>query len=399
MTNLLGDLDSFLTRHQFSSFYKKKFQEIERFNESYFIIEENPFSASYFLSVLATLDLGKTAILFNPMWSNEEKHLRAEELNDQNISGDLILYTSGSSGGPKGVIHTKESLFQSIQSSLNFFSMKEGEVSLVSLPQHHIGGLMIGLRALVSGGNCLFPEDSKSIQSYLKKYSVDYLSLVPTQLKELLKIEKLIEIKAIILGGAPISRELWDEATSLELSLYQTFGMSESAAMVMAHGPDEFNFFTPLPGRDIRLNQDGLLEIGSYGLMSGYLNYDACFTGDGYFKTSDHFLMKGKGYCFQSRKDLTIISGGENIDPLEIENLIQGMSQIVSFHIIPKDDPKWGQIPIAYVEPFSYSEDVKKKIESSLHRYKWPVEYRPYPEHLKNKIEQKIKIPRGELSP
>jgi O-succinylbenzoic acid--CoA ligase len=403
MNKITKIIDDFLELNNLKYQFEKISFEIKENHDSnpYLVINSHPFSCDYFLSVLACLKFQMTAILSNPFWGDSEKKNLDKLVSNFDFPKDefhLILFSSGSSGTPKGILHTLESLMEASESAINYFQMEKGDSFLVSLPQHHIGGLMIGLRALFCGGKLCFLEHQQKVEDELKSNSYDYISLVPAQLKNLIKGNhaNLKKAKGILLGGAKEDHEL--QQLIQGYPVYLTFGMSETAAMMMARKGSEEGFDL-MPGRIVKLDEQRKLNVGKYGLMKGYI-LDGVFRGvfsNDYLQTQDLFEIRDGKYFFCGRSDLMINSGGENIDPIEIENIIKSISGIKDAHVVGKAHEKWGEVAVAFIEPIDLEELVQKELEKKLLKYKIPKQYMAYPSKILIDSDKHVKLSRNEL--
>lgn len=395
MNEIQNDINSFLKKHDFIDEFS-----LIKFNEDSLIIKDNPFSKKYFLKILYCMQNNKTAILSNPFWGEEEKS-HAKKLKDLRLFNDkkfrIILFSSGSSGVPKGIVHDLESLFEAAKSAIEYFNLNEQHRHIISLPQHHIGGLMIGLRAFFSKGYLSFLSLGEKLETHLENNHYDYISLVPAQLKNLIKKNiKLKDYKGIILGGAKPDQVLLEQVK--DYPVFQSFGMSESAAMVLIKKISDQDGLKVMPFRNISLNEEGELLIGSYGRMKGHvLGESFKEINNEYFQTKDIFSRRDGNYFFRGRSDLMINSGGENIDPIEIENIINGLKDVKSIHIISRYDEKFGEVPVAFLEPINVKSQVQKELEKKVLKYKWPKDYLSYPEYIKTQLGKSVKISRTEL--
>ncbi|MDD4974166.1 MAG: alpha/beta fold hydrolase [Bacteriovorax sp.] len=251
------------------------------------------------------------------------------------IKPALVVFSSGTTSIPKGVALSFNNLYYSAKGFAEYFHRTDNERSLMNLPHHHVGGLMILWRAFFSGGS--LTTDLKS--------PIDFLSLVPLQLKRMMednsKLQLLKKIRVILVGGAPLSSALKEEAKVHGLNLYETYGMSETASLLMINGE-------VLPYREVELDELGFFKVKGKTLALGYFQKNIFFPIPSvWFKTNDLGFRDEFGiFHFKQRSDLIFISGGENINPLLIEEVVKQNSLIKDAYLIPLPDEKWGEMGV-----------------------------------------------------
>ncbi len=320
-----------------------------------------------------------------------------------------IIFTSGSSGRPKAVVHTiKNHYYSALGSNMNI-SFGPGDVWGIFLPFYHVGGLSIIFRALISGGAMAIPQKKGSLTESIQKMGITHLSLVPTQLYRMLKdpdeIRILQRLKAILLGGAPASKSLVKRAKGSGLNIYTTYGSTEMASQITTTRPNDTleHLLTSgkvLPFRELQVSNDGEIMVKGQTLFKGYWDKKGInrpFTCDGWFKTGDLGYLNKEGYLIvRGRKDNMFISGGENIQPEEIEQRLTQINGIIEAIVVPVEDEEWGQRPVAFVYPDMDKEidekNIKKILENYLPRYKIPDRIFRVPENIDKKG---IKLDRG----
>lgn len=310
-----------------------------------------------------------------------------------------IIFTSGSSGKPKAVLHTFGNHYFSALGSNENILFGPGDRWLLSLPLYHVGGLSILFRAIVSGGTVVVPDKNLDLINNIKKKNITHISLVATQLYRLLQdyeaIKILKNLKAILVGGSFIPSSLIEKSFKNKLSIFTTYGSTEMASQITTTPPGAKlpNLFTAgkcLKYRQIKIANDGEILVRGDTLFKGYVEsnkIDKPFSQDGWFRTGDLGKIDINSYLsVKGRKDNMFISGGENIHPEEIEKLLlefPGISQVLVLDI---SDPEFGSRPIAFVECDSYqsiSDDILRiflskqlprfKIPDAF--YRWPLEF------------------------
>jgi O-succinylbenzoic acid--CoA ligase len=294
-------------------------------------------------------------------------------LNLHSYPSDLFGYffTSGTTNFPKTVPIKRKNIIAAARSSLMNIPMNANDLWLHVLPLHHIGGISIITRALLSGSGLFYlPEFNAELVSKIFKLNahIKGASLVPTQLRRLFQFDDLKvknSFKAVLLGGGPISEELIGESRGRGIPVIPSFGMTETSAQCIAmplsdcgNGP-AYSCGKPLQGIDVQLRPDSDSD-GSFvlwlrgdqifdGYLEQHLNAEA-FDNDGWFNTGDYATIDEKGYLsIIMRRSDRIVSGGENINPVEIENLLLSYPGIKDIAVVGLPDSEWGQITTAAV--------------------------------------------------
>jgi len=307
-----------------------------------------------------------------------------------------IVLTSASTGCPKGVLHTIGNHYYSALGSQRHIPFDEGHGWLVSLPLYHIGGMSLVMRALLRGGTLVFPEAGQPLEDTLVEECVTHVSFVPAQLKRLLAdpcvVTALQTKKAILVGGAPCPMSLVETCAKLELPIHLTYGSSEMASQIATSTPAMAYAYPRssgrvLPYREIRIAADGEILARGETLFVGYVvggRVEQAVDHDGWFHTADVGRYDPAGnLVVEGRKDTLFISGGENIHPEEIENVLMGLEGVEQCVVVPIDDDEFGQRPVAFVKTDTLDVDsIKAALARSLERFKvpdhiygWPSEY------------------------
>ena len=319
------------------------------------------------------------------------------ETNEKDTA--VIIFTSGTSGSPKGVELTNNNLFESFISINSSFNFSSNDKFLASLPFYHIGGFSMITRALLSGGTLLIPESLKTndIAESLFKNDPTIISLVSTMLKRLIdnKISPNKNLRIAFIGGGPSDDDLILDSMNVGWPLVKVYGSTETSSMI-----------TGLSGSDLRKrpasaglqfgeniikimndsgNELGIDEVGEIcvkgkSITKGYfkdLDLTKSRFRDNFFLTGDIGYIDKEGYLFvESRRRDLIISGGENIDPLEIEAVILEHPHVVETVVFAVSSDEWGQTPIAAVVLSERSnltlEELNSFIRDKIASYKIP---------------------------
>lgn len=295
------------------------------------------------------------------------------------------IYTSGTTGAPKGAMLTHENLLAlraaGLRAGTNWFATA-GDTSLVVMPVAHIAGTAYGLFALHSGGRLVVARefDAGEVWQLLAKSSVTHTQLAPTALRMLMEHPaaadtELPQFRYLTYGGSPISPDFLEQCVArLRCGFVQMYGMTEAAGGVVALTPDDHRNASPerlasagraMPSVDIGIidrtgaslppRQVGEIVVRSRSVMSGYWNRPEATSEtivDGWLRTGDIGFLDEDGYLFvRDRAKDTIISGGENVYPLEVENVLLRHPDIEDVAVIGVPSERWGEEVKALVVP------------------------------------------------
>ena len=242
-----------------------------------------------------------------------------------------MISTGGTSGSIKFAMHTWKTFTVSAKATQNFLGTERVN-SLSCLPVHHVSGFMQFVRAIISGGNIVPFENLKDINKG------EYVtSIVPTQLRRLTNdpksVKELKELHTIFIGGASTTEDLVNKAKAERLSIALTYGATETASMVCVNGK-------PLHHTKIEI-QDNQVRISADSLFYGYFpNTPKQLT---YWKPQDEGYFDNDGNLnITGRSDRIIITGGEKVDPHEVERTIIASGLVESILVWGKPDEEWG---------------------------------------------------------
>ncbi|KUG26568.1 long-chain-fatty-acid--coa ligase [hydrocarbon metagenome] len=302
------------------------------------------------------------------------------------MSAALIMFTSGTTGENKSVVHTYNSLFASASSIDKAIHLEEEKKWLASLPFYRIGGFQIIIRTLLTGGTLCIPQNvsTKKIIDGVNRFKPDYISLVNATYRSLLQSNttELKNTKAIFVGGGPVESSLFKEGISKGLPVYKVYGSTETGSMISILKPEEAvnkidSAGKPLPGVKIKVKQNEIL-VSTDSLFTGYYKNESLTKEkieNGWYKTGDIGYIDDDGFLFvMGRKDNIIISGGEKIDPKEIEFVIKKLSYTKEVVVFGVPDEKWGQKICAAVLSSTKLDvsEIQDKLKEILPSYKIP---------------------------
>lgn len=324
-----------------------------------------------------------------------------------------IVYTSGSTGQPKPALHCYGNHYYSALGSNQNISLTTNDRWLLSLPMYHVGGIAILFRCLLAGATVVIPEDTGTLIRPIEAYDATHVSMVSTQLRRLLanSTGTIDSLQAVLLGGGAVSDALIDEAVARELPLYVSYGLTEMSSQVTTTpagvaGKRLHSSGRLLPYRQLTTADDGEILVRGLTLFSGYIegkSLDRSTDSDGWFYTGDLGRLDDEGYLYvEGRKDNMFISGGENIQPEEIETALERIRPVREAIVVPVQDAEFGRRPVAFVrwqndpQPL---ELVRERLAPELERYKLPVAIYSWPEddaHGRMKINRDQLIERAE---
>lgn len=297
-----------------------------------------------------------------------------------------MTLTSGSTGLPKAAVHTCEAHLASAKGVLALMPYANDDDWLLSLPLFHVSGQGILWRWLQAGAR-LTVREKQPLEQALK--GCTHASLVPTQLWRLLQSESRIALKAVLLGGAAIPVELTQKARARGIRTFCGYGLTEFASTVCAKEADgEPDVGYALPGREVQV-VDGEVWIKAQSMAAGYWRDGALLSltnPQGWFATRDRGELVDGRLTILGRMDNLFFSGGEGIQPEELERVIGTHPQVSQVFVVPLNDVEFGQRPVAVVECEAGSDitQLPHWVSDKLARFQQPVHWLALPAELKN---------------
>lgn len=298
-----------------------------------------------------------------------------------------LTLTSGSTGMPKAAAHSFNAHLSSAKGVLSLMPLGPKDSWLLSLPLFHVSGQGIVWRWLLAGA-CLVVRNMRSLDNALR--GCTHASLVPTQLWRLLhQPETTLTLKEVLLGGAMIPVDLTEQAEQRGIRCWCGYGLTEMASTVCAKRADALpGVGLPLPGREMKLQDDEILLRGD-NMASGYWRDGQLFPladPDGWFHTRDRGEMQNGELRIIGRLDNLFFSGGEGIQPEDVERVLLAHPQVQQVFVVPIDDSEFGQRPVAVIEPLAEFDFavLNTWVQGKLARFQQPVRYLRLPESLKN---------------
>ncbi|MFO7845134.1 MAG: AMP-binding protein [Balneolaceae bacterium] len=292
------------------------------------------------------------------------------------------FFTSGSSGRPKLVpLKRRQILFATHASAINF-KPDPNRYWLLCLPLNHIGGISIILRSLLYGSAIFRMDrfDEWQIRNFLSENRLfQVASLVPTMLIRLLEdpiFQLHLDFKALLLGGGPVTEELIETSLERGIPIVSSYGMTETCAQISANPmlqprgiyfpkksvgsvfkPNKAEIRDPETGKVLPPNEVGELWLKGPQVIDRYRDDTLTrqvFDEDGWFNTGDIGRLNRRNQLFiHTRRTDRIISGGENVDPVEVEAAIKRVNGVSEAAVTGIPDAEWGQKVVALVVPDS----------------------------------------------
>lgn len=339
---------------------------------------------------------------FSPILNNKIKCFLFDELLDEsngikftnsfNFNDEaVVIFTSGSTGKVKGVVHTFSSLANNIINAKSVLQQKENDRWLFSLPFYHIGGFQIFCRSLLNGCSIIIPESlqTQHLKEAITNYHPTHISLVSTQLDRLInqQTNPNPDLRLSLIGGGFFEDDLMFKAQNLGWNPIRVYGSSETASMISAISADELKYKPSSSGKlldnvTIRTSEDSEILIKTNSLFKYYLNEEketSLKVINQYFYSGDLGFFDDDGYLYvEARRNDLIVTGGENVNPIEVEKALMQIPFIKDACVFAKPDKTWGQVIVAaiVVSDFLKDEDsIKNILKQKLTGYKIPKKY------------------------
>ncbi len=320
------------------------------------------------------------------------------------VAPAAIIYTSGTTGKPKGAVLTHENLTWVALNCLVDYDVVSTDVALMISPLFHVASLGMGALPVILKGATMVLErgfDPGRALALIERHGVTMLSGVPTTYQMLADhpawaSTDLSTLAKLTCGGSAVPTRILNAYEDRGMSFSQGYGMTETSPGATSLSPTMTrakqgsvglpHFFTSVRiaddnGAMVPRGTIGEIEIAGPNVFPGYHGLpDAtrdAFTADGWFRSGDLGYLDPDGYLFiaDRLKDM-IISGGENIYPAEIEDLLSSIDGVTGVAVIGIPDEQWGEVPWAVLtireEASVTTESVRAHLDGRLARYKLP---------------------------
>jgi O-succinylbenzoic acid--CoA ligase len=310
------------------------------------------------VTLYALFELGVPALLIHPRLTEPERAdltAIAARSGRPHAGAAAILFTSGTTGKPRGAVLTKGALLASADASAAGLGWQDDDCWLLCMPIARVGGLSILTRCLAARRCVALAAafDAQAFPRWIDEQHVTLASVVPTMLTRVLDAHPAWrsppQLRAVQVGGDTAPPRLLARAALRGLPIVITYGLTESCSQVCLtpyasrHAPGDCGAGRPLPGVELRTSAEGHIELRGPMLMAGY--WDAPpRSPDEWFDTGDLGSLDEHGclHVHARRADL-IVTGGENAYPAEIERVLEAFPGIAEAGVFGVPDEVWGQ--------------------------------------------------------
>ncbi|WP_137149671.1 class I adenylate-forming enzyme family protein [Mycolicibacterium sp. CR10] len=324
----------------------------------------------------------------------------------------VVLFTSGTTSKPKAVELTHANLTSYITGTVDFASAEPADAALICVPPYHIAGVSAALSNLYAGRKMVYLKhfDADTWVRLAVDEGVTSATVVPTMLDRIVTVLEsgnitLPALRTLAYGGSKVALPLVRKALSLlpDVGFVNAYGLTETSSTIAALTPDDHraalgasdeavarrlgSVGQPVPGIEVEIRADdgavlvagepGELFVRGEQVSGRYTDIGSVLDEHGWFPTKDVAYLDADGYLFiGGRSDDTIIRGGENIAPAEIEDVLVEHPHVRDCAVVGADHPEWGQIIVAVVVPRVGTEpdveDLRAYVRSQLRGSRTP---------------------------
>jgi acyl-CoA synthetase (AMP-forming)/AMP-acid ligase II len=324
----------------------------------------------------------------------------------------IVLFTSGTTSQPKAVELSHNNLTSYVTGTVEFESAAPTEAALICVPPYHIAGVSAALSNLYAGRKMVYlPNfDAEEWVRLIDAERVTTATVVPTMLDRIVTVleaggHELSSLCNLAYGGSKVGLPLVRRALELlpHVGFVNAYGLTETSSTIAVLTPDDHraaqaasadrvakrlgSVGRPVPGIELQIRDErgevlppgesGELFVRGEQVSGRYTGIGSVLDADGWFPTRDVALLDEDGYLFISgRSDDTIIRGGENIAPAELEEVLIEHSHVRDVAVVGVEDPQWGQAIVAVVVPAAGidpdPEELREHVRRSLRGSRTP---------------------------
>jgi O-succinylbenzoic acid--CoA ligase len=290
-----------------------------------------------------------------------------------------VVHTSGTTGEPRAVELTYANHVAGAIASADALGVDADDRWLCPLPLHHVGGLNVLIRSVINHTTVVLHESFEvgRVKAALEGGEVTLASLVPTMLERLRDagLSRAPRLRAIALGGGPIPPGLLEWAADSAIPVVPVYGLTETCSQVVAGSPGR-----ALRGVELQVADDGEILIRGPMVARGSLGED------GWLHTGDLGRVDHQGLRIEGRRKELIVTGGENVAPLEVERVLASHPAVVEAGVAGLPDPEWGEAIVACVVLRSAvaPDELRAWCRERLTPFKVPKSFRPVAELPRN---------------
>jgi acyl-CoA synthetase (AMP-forming)/AMP-acid ligase II len=324
----------------------------------------------------------------------------------------IVLFTSGTTSQPKAVELTHNNLTSYITGSVEFDSAEPTDAALICVPPYHIAGVSAALSNLYAGRKMVYLPtfDPQEWVRLINAEHVTTATVVPTMLDRIVTVlegggHELPSLRNLAYGGSKVGLPLVRRALELlpEVGFVNAYGLTETSSTIAVLTPDDHRLAQaasetavvrrlgsvgqPVPGIELQIRdengtvlppgQTGELFVRGDQVSGRYTGIGSVLDAEGWFPTRDIATLDDDGYLFiGGRSDDTIIRGGENIAPAELEDVLIEHAHVRDVAVVGVEDPQWGQAIVAVVVPADGTdpdpEELREHVRKSLRGSRTP---------------------------
>jgi long-chain acyl-CoA synthetase len=324
----------------------------------------------------------------------------------------IVLFTSGTTAQPKAVELTHNNLTSYITGSVEFDSAEPTDAALICVPPYHIAGVSAALSNLYAGRKMVYLPtfDPQEWVRLINAEHVTTATVVPTMLDRIVTVlegggHELPSLRNLAYGGSKVGLPLVRRALELlpGVGFVNAYGLTETSSTIAVLTPDDHRLAQaasdsavvkrlasvgqPVPGIELQIRdengtvlgpgQTGELFVRGDQVSGRYTGIGSVLDADGWFPTRDIATLDDDGYLFiGGRSDDTIIRGGENIAPAELEDVLIEHAHVRDVAVVGVEDPQWGQAIVAVVVPAVGAdpdpEELREHVRKSLRGSRTP---------------------------